>query len=194
MHNGKKWLGVLLWAPSLVWAHTGSHPVAGFFSGFSHPLSGIDHLLAMVAVGLWAGLVGGRATWRLPLAFVAALVAGFVTAIAGLGLPAPETGVQLSLLVLGLLLAFAVRFPEMVAIAVVALFGLFHGHVHGLEVVSPQLAVSYGAGMALMSTVLHGVGIALARVALTGRLPGEASAVRFAGVAVAAVGALLLTA
>ena len=188
------WVGLFLGAPSLVWAHTGVHPVTGFFSGLVHPVSGFDHLLAMVAVGLWAGFVGGQALWRLPVAFVGALIVGFVTAIAGWAMPAPETGVQLSLLVLGLMLAFAVRFPEAVASAVVALFGLFHGHVHGLEVVSPHLAVSYGLGMALMSTALHIAGIGLARVARSGRWRGEAVGLRVAGVAVAAVGALFLAA
>ncbi|GAB6050478.1 HupE/UreJ family protein [Hydrogenophilus islandicus] len=191
MHSSKRWFVAFFFSPALAWAHVGAHPVSGFFSGLIHPLTGLDHLLAMVAVGLWAGLMGGSAWWRLPIAFVAALVAGFWVALEGLVIPAAETGVQLTLLGLGLLLAAAVRFPQVVAILVVAFFGLFHGYVHGLEVPGSEVAVVYTMGMGVTSLALHLSGVALAH-GLVQLTRGKFWAVRTAGMAIAGVGAVLL--
>jgi len=191
MQSSTRWFVALLLTPALAWAHVGAHPVSGFFSGLIHPLTGVDHLLAMVAVGLWAGLMGGSAWWRLPVAFVAALVAGFWVALAGLLFPAAETWVQLTLLGLGLLLAAAVRFPLALATLVVAFFGLFHGYVHGLEVPESEVAAVYALGMGVTSLALHLSGVGLAH-GLKHLARGEFWAVRAAGVAIAGVGAALL--
>ncbi|MCR0984555.1 HupE/UreJ family protein [Roseomonas populi] len=177
----------LLPLPAL--AHTGLGHVAGFTAGFAHPLGGADHLMAMVAVGLWAGLIGGRATWALPLAFLAAMTAGGALGMAGIGLPMVEAGIAGSVIVLGALVALAVRPPLAVALGLAALFGLFHGHAHGAEMAPGAGAAGYAAGFLLATAALHALGLA---VGAAGR-PGFRAAARVAGAgSVAAMVALLV--
>jgi urease accessory protein len=166
-------------------AHTFGAYGAGFVAGLSHPLSGLDHLLAMVAVGLWASQLGGRAIWRVPAAFVGALAAGAGLAVMGVGLPAVEPGIMASMLVLGLLVAFAVRPPAAAGMAIVALFALFHGHAHGAEMSEAAQPLLYGLGFALASVALHGVGIGLGIGASRLSTP---MVTRLAGAAVATAG------
>ena len=173
--------------PGAALAHAGGRVESGLAAGLMHPLGGADHLLAMVAVGLWAGQLGGRARWALPLGFVSAMLAGGALGMAGLGGLAVEPMILASVILLGAAAALALRLPMPVALAAVALFGAAHGHAHGAEAPAAGL-VSYAAGFALITTALHGLGIAL-RVALT--RAGTALGPRALGVLTAAAGLAL---
>lgn len=141
-------------------AHTGIGDTAGFWAGFGHPIGGADHLLAMVAVGLWAAQLGGKALWAVPGTFVAVMVAGAALGIAGLPVPYVEQGILVSVLVLGVLISAATQVPLAAGALIVGMFAIFHGHAHGAEM-SPALgALSYSAGFALATALLHGTGIA----------------------------------
>ncbi|MCA1326418.1 HupE/UreJ family protein [Herbaspirillum sp. alder98] len=164
---------------------------ASFGAGFEHPFSGIDHLLAMLAVGLWAAQNKQRALWVLPLAFPLMMVVGALLAVAGLSLPGVETGIAASVAVLGLLIAFAVRLPLWGSTLVVSLFALFHGYAHGTELPHGSMAALYGAGFVLATAILHAAGLIVGVVA--GRQMAD-RVVRIGGVGIAAVGAYLLAA
>lgn len=148
-------------------AHTFGAHGAGFAAGFAHPFIGLDHLLAMLAVGVWAAQLGGRAIWRVPLAFMAMMLLGSALALGSLPLPAVETGVASSILVLGLLIAVAARFPLVVSMLLVGAFALFHGHAHGQELPQAASASLYSLGFLLATGLLHatgaGLGIVLGR-------------------------------
>lgn len=174
---------------STAFAHTGVHTSAGFMAGFSHPLMGADHLLAMVAVGLWAGAMGGRAIWLVPASFVAAMAIGGGLGIQGLGLPGVELGITLSVIVLGALVALNPSLPLAAAMSIAATFAVFHGHAHGTEMAANTNAITYGLGFMLATASLHGVGIA-AVVALKRRL--TPTLLRVTGGAVGAAGLALL--
>ncbi|MCK9260504.1 MAG: HupE/UreJ family protein [Azoarcus sp.] len=137
-------------------AHPG-HETISFASGFGHPLGGIDHMLAMLAVGLYAAHQRGTARWALPAGFIAAMLSGAALGAAGIALPGVEAGVSASLLVFGLLIAFAVRLPLTAAIPLISAFALFHGHAHHAEMASNAF-VSYTAGFALATAALHAIG------------------------------------
>ncbi|SIO41584.1 urease accessory protein [Rhodovulum sp. ES.010] len=167
-------------------------PVAhgSFAAGFSHPVFGADHVLAMLAVGLWAVTLGGRALWALPAAFVGAMAAGFALALVGLPLPAVEPMIVASVLVLGVLVALAVCLPVGMGAAVVGMLALFHGHAHAAEMGGAS-AMAYLGGFVLATALLHGAGV-LAGWALA-RFGGAATG-RAAGGVVAAAGSALLLA
>jgi urease accessory protein len=152
-------------------------------AGFSHPLSGADHILAMVAVGLWAGLLGGRALWLAPAAFVGTMAAGFAASLSGAPLPFVEPAILASVVIIGLLAATAPRAPASAGMAAVGFFAFFHGHAHGGELGAAD-ALTFGIGFAVATALLHatGVGIALG----LGRAAGVSH--RFAGAATAAGG------
>lgn len=173
--------------------HPGGEPAAvGFAGGFAHPFGGFDHLMAMLAVGLWAvqqSAQQSRALWLLPASFVLAMAGGFVLALAGVALPGVETGIALSVLLLGLIVAFAVRPPLPAAMAVTALFALFHGHAHGTEVGDASQAAVYALGMLLATALLHGLGLAGAQIA---QKFNAAMLTRAAGAAVALAGIVIL--
>jgi len=166
-------------------AHTGDHAtVTGFAGGLAHPLQGLDHLLAMIAIGLWAAQQGGRATWAVPAAFVGAMALGGGLAWAGIALAHAETGIALSVLVLGLLVATRRQWAVPAGMAIAAAFALFHGYAHGLEMPQAASPVLYGLGFILATACLHGAGIA---ASLGGR-----HALRLAGAGIAAVGLALV--
>lgn len=172
-------------------AHTGAEHAFSFASGFKHPFTGLDHMLAMVAVGLWAGLNGGRALWAWPVAFVGVMVLGGALGISGFVVPMVEAGILASVVVLGLLVLAAARLPVAAGALLVAVFALLHGHAHGAELPGEAAAATYAAGFAIATAILHAIGIGVSRLASTanGRL-----AVRGAGALVAAAGvALALT-
>ena len=152
----------ILALPTLALAHAGHHHAAdgAFASGLLHPLTGLDHLVAMVAVGLWAAQIGGRAVWALPVAFVAALVAGGALAMAGVGLPLVEGGIAASVFVLGACILAAFRPPLAAALGATAGFALFHGYAHGAEMAAGVSGVVYTTGFALSTLALHGIGLA----------------------------------
>jgi urease accessory protein len=136
--------------------------MGGFLQGVSHPLTGIEHLCPMIAVGLWAAQTGGRAIWAVPLAFVSVMLLGGAFGMAGVHLPFAEVGIALSALSLGVFIAAAVRFPLPASILVVGLFALCHGHAHGAEMPASASALGYACGFALATALLHIVGIAWA--------------------------------
>ena len=142
-------------------AHIISAQGGGFGAGFAHPLTGLDHMLAMIAVGLWAAQLGGRARWAVPLAFMGAMTVGAGLALAGVRLPMVETGIASSVLVLGLLIASAARLPVAMSAFLVGAFAVFHGHAHGNELPQAASEVLYGAGFLLATGALHVFGLAL---------------------------------
>lgn len=180
----------LLAAP-LALAHP--HPEAGLahgaLHGFTHPFAGLDHLLAMVAVGLWAAQKGGRAVWALPVGFLLAMAIGGALGVAGMPLPAVEFGIAGSVLIFGLLLLAAPKVPLAMGVAITGAFALFHGHAHGTEMVHGLSGLSYGAGFIAATALLHGIGIAAAQLV---RLGNHDKPLRIAGSAIAAVGAVLV--
>lgn len=187
MKRLSRYCAILLFGASgAALAHTG-HATHGFGSGLVHPFSGLDHLLAMVAVGLWAVQRDSawRSLWPLPAAFMAALAVGAAAALAGFALPIIEAGIAASVLVLGLMLALAVRLPTAAALVITAAFGLLHGHAHGAEMPTAVAPWAYGAGFLLATAVLHGSGL-LAGISVRKRL------VRAAGGAIALSGAWML--
>lgn len=159
-------------------------------AGFSHPVFGADHVLAMVAVGLWAAMLGGRAIWAVPTAFVGAMAFGFVLSLLGLPLPMVEPLILASVILLGVLVALAVRPPMAAGMAIVAVLAVFHGHAHGTEMGGAG-AMAYLAGFASATVLLHAAGLALglglARLS-------QSMALRGMGGFVAAIGAWLAVA
>jgi urease accessory protein len=151
----------LLAAPTAALAHVGVGAVSSFTAGLDHPFSGLDHIAAMVAVGLWAALKGGRALWVWPAAFVGVMLAGGALGMAHVPLPFVEQGILASVVVLGLLVTLAVDLPVAAGAAIVGLFALLHGHAHGSEVAENIGGIEYMAGFALATAVLHGVGLAI---------------------------------
>ncbi|MGH8351478.1 MAG: HupE/UreJ family protein [Pseudomonas sp.] len=177
----------LLLTPALAFAHPG-HGDNGLIAGISHPLGGLDHLLAMLAVGLWAAQQQGAARWALPCTFVGTLLIGGLLGFEGLNLPALESGIAASVFALGLAVALAVRPPLGMAVAATALFALFHGVAHGLELPEISSPWTYATGFVATTAVLHAAGYALVRA-----LPQAAAPlVRLAGAASAATGVWLL--
>lgn len=168
-----KRMGVALVVAAMVGpatAHTGVGAVHGFQAGVLHPLLGLDHVLAMVAVGLWAGLVGGKARLAYPLGFVAMMVVAGLWGMSGGALPGVEIGIAVSVIVLGLAIALKLTPPLAAGTAACALFAIFHGHAHGAELPDGAGAFSYAAGFVLATAALHGLGLAAAG-ALAQRAP-----------------------
>ena len=174
-----------LFVPLAAAHNLGAHG-AGFAAGVVHPLAGLDHILAMVAVGLWAGQPGGRAYWSVPLAFVGMLAMGAIIAMAGLFMPAVESGIAASVLILGLLIAFSARLPILLGMVLVGMFALFHGYAHGTELPQVASVASYSLGMLLATIGLHaaglGAGILFQRTSVL---------LRIGGALIAAAGAIM---
>jgi urease accessory protein len=180
---------ILLVTASAALAHTGEGINTGFASGFWHPILGWDHVVAMVAVGLWGAFLGMPAIWLLPVVFPLVMAVGGALGIIGMPLPAVETGIALSGLVLGLLIVFAVRAPIWLAAVIVGAFAIFHGHAHGTEFPEQFNAYGYAVGFVIGTGLLHLGGIAFGFLTKfdMGRI-----AVRAAGGVIALVGATYL--
>jgi urease accessory protein len=189
---GKRWLiaFALLGMGSVAHAHTNGLPHMDLVAGLSHPFSGLDHILAMVAVGLWATQLGGRALWLVPLTFVLTMAAGGTLGFMGMPLPHVELGIAGSVLVLGGLVAFSSRLPLAVSMGLVGVFAIFHGYAHGAEIAAEASAVWYSLGFMLATATLHGIGIGAGLAAGRG-IP--ARLVRFSGAAIAASGLVMLS-
>jgi len=185
-------LALLLLAPASAMAHPEGGTVSGLFAGLSHPLLGADHLLAMIAVGFLAAQLGGRALWATPAAFIVMLLLGGACGIANLAIPYIEAGILSSVLILGLLIAAAVRMPVLLSAAIVGIFALFHGYAHGVEMPLASGGVAYSLGFALTTALLHGIGILLGLHAkcLSSALP----VTRLTGLAIASAAAWLAVA
>lgn len=191
MSRGIRWIAGLLFglaASGAALAHTGDHGT-GLAAGLAHPFMGLDHLLAMVAVGVLAVQAGGRRLWLLPATFVSVMAAGAVAGAYGLALPQVEGMIALSVLVLGLLVALAASAEWRWPVALIALFALFHGHAHGAEMPGLSSPLLYFAGFIAATAVLHAIGVT-AGVALKAR----PAILRTGGMAIGLAGSWLLVA
>lgn len=187
MKKARLFIGLMGLMPLTALAHTGAH-TTGFWAGFGHPFSGADHMLAMVAVGLWASQLGGRAIWAVPAAFVGLMLAGGYLGMAGVALPWVEAAILGSVLVLGLFVARALRLPMLASVSLVGFFALFHGYAHGAEMPSLSGALPYSLGFALATALLHAGGV-LAGLRLERLLQDKLT--RVAGLAIALGGLYL---
>jgi urease accessory protein len=178
--------------PAVALAHTGVGDTSSFVHGFGHPISGLDHVLAMLMVGVFAWQLGGRALWLVPTTFVSIMAVAGTLGIAGIEVPFVETGIAFSVVVLGAIVAFDVKAPATAAMGVVGLFAIFHGHAHGAEIPEDAGGVAYAAGFMIATALLHLSGIS------AGFLLGKASAhyssvaLRLAGSLATVAGAALL--
>ena len=170
-------------------AHVGAGPTGGFLAGLEHPVSGLDHVLAMIAVGVWGAQLGAPAVWLLPVTFPLVMAFGGTLGLLGVTLPGVEIGIALSALLLGLMVLCEARPPLWAAAALVGVFAVFHGHAHGTELSAGESAVLYSMGFVIATGCLHASGIALG---LIRRWPWGRVALRFAGAAVAIGGMLFL--
>lgn len=180
----------LLMFSSAVQAHEGGGIAGGFISGFMHPVVGWDHVVAMVAVGLWGAFLGAPAIWLLPVIFPMVMAFGGVLGVMGVPVPAVETGIAVSAIVLGMMVAIAARPPIWVAAVIVAAFAIFHGHAHGTELPSAANPLAYSLGFVIATGLLHISGIAFG---LLVRWPAGKVAVRTGGGVIALVGLGFLT-
>ena len=153
---------ILIALPTAALAHTGHADASGLAHGFMHPIGGLDHVLAMVAVGVFAYVLGGKALWLVPLSFVGMMVVGFVLGANGMNLPFVELGIALSSIVIGMAAASGKSMPVAGAMALVGSFALFHGHAHGTEMVAGTAGLEYAAGFVVATALLHAAGIGAA--------------------------------
>ena len=179
--------GTLL-APGLAMAHPGHGAEIGLAAGLAHPWSGIDHVLAMTAVGLLAARLGGRALWAVPAAFLGVMALGGMVTAAELSLPFVELAIALSVAVFGFTIAARVAPPVLAAMALVGVFAVFHGHAHAGEMPADASALAYGAGFLTATALLHGLGIGLGLVIGNGEPVLRRRAVRICGMAIGLVG------
>ncbi len=156
-------LTLLVW-PLSAWAHIESGQAGGFLSGLSHPVSGLDHVLAMVAVGLWGAQLGVPAVWLLPVAFPMMMACGGMLGLMGLPVPGIDVGIAVSGVVLGALILGETRLPLALAVVLVAIFALFHGHAHGTELSPGQNPMLYSLGFVMCTGTLHAGGIGMGLV------------------------------
>lgn len=187
-----KFAAALAFLPALASAHPGhdgGHDLTwDFAGGFTHPVFGADHLLAMIAVGMWAAQLGGRARWMLPATFVGVMSLGAALGFQGVAPSGAEQMIAASLLAFGLMIAMAKRIPLSAGLGITAVFAAFHGFTHGAEIPASSAALSYGFGFVAATALLHAAGLALGKLA-AGRSSWFAKS---AGAAVAAIGAVLL--
>lgn len=187
--------GALVWLLAVVAAgpvlgHTDTEHAGGFSSGFMHPILGPDHVIAMIAVGLWGVFLGAPAIWVLPIVFPLIMALGGAFGMIEVPLPAVETGIALSAVVLGICVALALEPPLWVAALIIGAFAIFHGYAHGTEMPVASDAVSYALGFVIATGLLHLCGIAFGSLA---RWPVGKIAVRVAGVVIAVAGSAYLT-
>ena len=176
-------------APEVVFAHAERGAVGGFLAGLEHPISGWDHILAMVSVGLWGAQLGAPAIWVLPVAFPVVMAFGGMLGLFGVPLPASELGIALSAVALGLAVLTEARPPLPAAAALVAFFAIFHGYAHGVELPPASDGLLYSVGFVVATGALHGTGIA---TGLIHRWSAGRALLRAAGGCVAAAGMVFL--
>ncbi len=175
--------------PALALAHPGHSLSDGFTAGVLHPLTGIDHLLAMLAVGVWAARLEGRLRWLVPVSFIGLMLLSAVVGMSGLQIGAIEQGIAASVCVLGLLLASAVRLPAALCVLLTGGFALFHGYAHGVEAPQQVNAMLYMSGFALSTIALHLAGFVAGSWLVRHQ---QQAALRWGGVAMAVGGLALL--
>ncbi len=180
---------MLVLAPATALAHREAGQAAGFLSGLAHPVSGLDHVVAMIAVGLWGAVLGPPAIWVLPVAFPVVMALGGLMGLLGFPLPGVEIGIAVSAIVLGAMVLAQLRPPLWVAAALVAFFAIFHGHAHGRELPEGTSALLYSLGFVIATGLLHLVGILLGEAH---RWSAGRQTVRAAGGGVALAGLFFL--
>lgn len=194
MHNAlaRTLTTAVLLIPTAALAHTGHGDGHGLVHGFAHPLGGLDHILAMVTVGLFAWQLGGRALWLVPASFILMMAAGGAAGMAGVPMPLVEFGIAASVIVLGTIVAIGIKTPVAIAMGLVGAFAIFHGYAHGAEMPVDASGLTYAAGFVLATALLHAAGIALGMG--IGRLSNVYGRVGYqvSGGLVAAIGALIL--
>jgi urease accessory protein len=171
-------------------AHPSSTSTASFSAGVAHPFSGLDHIAAMVAVGLWAALKGDRALWVWPVTFISVMLFGGMLGMAHVTVPFVEPGILVSVVALGLAVALAIDLPVTVGAAIIGIFALLHGHAHGTEVAETINGLEYMAGFVVATATLHALGISLALDAHCGT---ARPAIRLVGATCIAIGAGLFS-
>jgi len=181
-------LFILGWA-QVARAHVEGGQAAGFITGLQHPWSGLDHILAMIAVGLWGAQLGSPALWLLPIAFPMMMAMGAMMGLLGIPVPVVEIGIALSAIILGTMILVEVRPKLALAMAMVGFFAIFHGHAHGTELPPGQSGLLYSMGFVIATGCLHGLGIALG---LVNGLPAGKLALRGAGTFIAVMGVVFL--
>ena len=186
-------LALTLLLPTAAFAHTGVGDTAGFFHGLQHPIGGLDHVLAMVAVGVFAFVLGGRALWLVPLSFVGMMVVGFLLGAGGLNVPFVEVGIALSSIVIGGAAASGRSMPVTAAMALVGVFAIFHGHAHGAEMPADVGGLFYATGFVLATASLHAAGVvtAMSVAKLAGRYGTAVAQVAGGAFALGGIGVLL---
>jgi urease accessory protein len=182
-------LAVLLALAQPALAHEQGGVAGGLASGLMHPLTGLDHMIAMVAVGIWGAQLGQPAIWLLPVTFPLVMASGGVAGVLRVPLPMPETAIALSALVLGAAVAVRARVPFAAAVAVVGVFAIFHGHAHGVELPRAANPLAYGAGFVVATGLLHLSGIAIGALS---RWPAGTRLIQGLGAAIAALGGWFL--
>jgi urease accessory protein len=180
---------LLVLAPSVAFAHVERGQAVGFVTGLQHPWSGLDHVLAMIAVGLWGAQLGNPAIWILPVTFPMVMSLGAMMGLLGIPLPGIEIGIAVSAILLGAMVAGEVRPKMLVAALLVGFFAVFHGHAHGTELPAGQSGMLYSMGFVIATGCLHAIGIALG---LAHRWPAGRLALRGAGALIAVMGVAFL--
>ena len=178
-------ISLLIVMPEIALAHAPEGAGGGFVTGFLHPIMGVDHLVAMVAVGLWGAFLGERALWILPIVFPSIMAFGAAFGIVGLEIPLVEFVIALSGVVLGALIALRVRAPLAIAMVLVGIFAIFHGYAHGVEMPEQISAITYSAGFVIGTGLLHLAGVA---IGFATRLPRGELLVRGCGGVISAIG------
>jgi urease accessory protein len=184
----RRWLivpALLLTLPTLAQAHPQAGNIGGFVSGFLHPLTGLDHIAAMVAVGLWGAYLGAPAIWMLPVIFPMVMAFGGALGVLGVPMPGVELGIALSGILLGAMVLFAARPPLWIAGVLVGTFAIFHGHAHGTELPHAANAITYAVGFVIATGLLHLCGITLG---LLVRWPWGQIVIRTGGALITCVG------
>lgn len=177
-------LSVLL-LPTVATAHEAGDTVGGFISGLTHPLFGLDHVVAMVAVGLWGGQLKQPAIWLLPVTFPIVMAFGGMLGARGVSIPSVEIGIAVSAIVLGAMVAFSLRPPLWIAALLVGVFAIFHGHAHGTELPEAATPLAYGAGFVISTGLLHAAGILVGLIIVW---PAGEKVVRLLGTVIAGAG------
>jgi urease accessory protein len=184
-------LVLLLLTPALAIAHVGQGDIGGgLLSGFLHPIMGLDHVIAMVAVGMWGAQLGAPAIWILPVTFPLVMAFGGVLGALGVPIPGIEIGIAASAIALGGMVAFAARPPLWMAAVIVGIFAIFHGHAHGAELPESANAIAYSIGFVAATGGLHALGIL---IGVANRWPSGAKALRAGGAAIAVTGVYFLS-
>ena len=191
VHHGLRRIALIAaaMAPAMAYAHEETGQAAGFLAGLLHPVTGMDHVLAMISVGLWGAVLGPPAIWVLPVAFPLVMALGGLMGLLGIPLPGVEIGIALSAIVLGTMVLAEARPPIWLAALIVAVFAVFHGHAHGRELPEGTSALLYSLGFVIATGLLHAVGILLGAAY---RWPAGRRGLRVAGAGVALAGIFFL--